>query len=778
MKTELLQLIQLEPTTQKINTRISLLPFVHFLEKKTLEKTNVSKPYFTLLLKQIKEFPLWQQDITEENIDQFKNIFELIYYTFSAPITDQNVNSWALAKPLSWEIFFGTDALFNLLKDDQGNLQQEFVSDQHFLDLNNQRLKVCYSLILRQLYNFEVNLKNEIQYSYFDRENGLNKSYKLIFDARFIEISFQGNLPKLDFSFFMKNGFDEAKNLSTLQKIIPLGNLTFSGFAVVQVVDNTEEYTINQIKDNIVNLASGRKIHEDVAFYLKNLFQSKTIDVKLFPVWKVNNKLTKDRFDNFGSFMVERCDKYHLEKEEYWKAVAEYIENPKLQFYPDLSISIEQEPKLISFIRKMCIRSFAMIPIVFRGKLVGVLELISKTKDEISREKLTLLNSVIPLLEQLMKTVADEFAQTIDHVIKEHFTSLQPSVQWKFNEAALRFLENRQIDANAEMERVYFSNVYPLYGAIDVRDSTLQRNEALKNDLCLRLDTLLTLMEHLEQKTQLGLLDELIFKAKQWRKDVENELNPEQEFQLNLFFDNEAELVIRHLYEQAGKISTEIDLYFKNTKEHGKFRENRQKLENSLQTINRLITESLNKMNEKIQKTYPCYFEKFRSDGVEFDMYIGQSIFPEKKFDLLYLKNLRLLQLSTMAKIVKQTATILSKLEKPLQTTQLIFVHSNPIDISFRNEERRFDVEGAYNIRYEMTKKRIDKVHLKGSSERLTQPGTIAIVYAQKEDVQEYRSYISYLQEKEILTQDVEYLDLEDLQGISGLRALRVTVKI
>jgi hypothetical protein len=114
----------------------------------------------------------------------------------------------------------------------------------------------------------------------------------------------------------------------------------------------------------------------------------------------------------------------------------------------------------------------------------------------------------------------------------------------------------------------------------------------------------------------------------------------------------------------------------------------------------------------------------------------------------------------------------------PLQTTQLIFVHSAPIDISFRKDERRFDVEGGYNIRYQVVKKRIDKVHVLDTNERLTQPGTVSIIYFDEKEAEEYAGYIKYLQETGSLKDTIEYLELEELQGVSGLRALRVKVQV
>jgi hypothetical protein len=85
-------------------------------------------------------------------------------------------------------------------------------------------------------------------------------------------------------------------------------------------------------------------------------------------------------------------------------------------------------------------------------------------------------------------------------------------------------------------------------------------------------------------------------------------------------------------------------------------------------------------------------------------------------------------------------------------------------------------VDGTYNIRYEIIKKRIDKAVIKGTAERLTQPGRIAIIYAQAREAGEYREYIEYLHASGYLTDDVEDVELEDLQGIQGLKALRVTV--
>jgi hypothetical protein len=130
-----------------------------------------------------------------------------------------------------------------------------------------------------------------------------------------------------------------------------------------------------------------------------------------------------------------------------------------------------------------------------------------------------------------------------------------------------------------------------------------------------------------------------------------------------------------------------------------------------------------------------------------------------------------------MCGIVRRTEKLKESLKLPLETTHLVLVQNTPLSIRFRQDERRFDVDGAYDIRHEIVKKRIDKALVKGKTERLTQPGKIAIVYSHRREGMEYGEYIDYLRNGGYLRDEVEKLDLQDLQGVHGLKALRVAVE-
>src|SRR5207244_9367979 len=111
-------------------------------------------------------------------------------------------------------------------------------------------------------------------------------------------------------------------------------------------------------------------------------------------------------------------------------------------------------------------------------------------------------------------------------------------------------------------------------------------------------------------------------------------------------------------------------------------------------------------------------------------------------FDPLYLKSLRLWQLMVVCGIAARADRLGAELPLPLQATHLVLVQHAPLSIRFRFDEKRFDVDGAYDIRYEIVKKRIDKALVKGATERVTQPGKSAIAYAQRAEAAADRGYI------------------------------------
>ncbi|HEX6430909.1 MAG TPA: GAF domain-containing protein, partial [Niastella sp.] len=511
----------------------------------------------------------------------------------------------------------------------------------------------------------------------------------------------------------------------------------------------------------------------------KTLVQSNAIDFNVTPLFRINEKLVLPEMHDVKSVLMGEDCRNGTARNAFQSFAEEYIRNPKALIYKTIS---PKEAKLYPFLASCArtgIQSFVVLPLYSNNKLAGILEIFTREPGILDEKVLAMLEPAYPVLAQLVQITIDYFNASIDGVIREKFTSLQPAVQWKFNEAAWRYLQEIENKGKGKIETIGFESVYPLYGAIDIRNSTIERNKAQLNDLQHQFSILLETLQSVKKHYNLALTDEMIYKCRKWKNTLDDSLTPHSEVKLTDFLEKEAVSFLKHFKLTHPGSASIVEKYFDAIEESkGVAWSNRRELEESMQTVNTAVNNYLDLMKDELQQSYPCYFERFRTDGVEYDIYIGQSIAPQKPFDILYLKNLRLWQISSMAAIAKITHEMLPNLSKPLQTTQLIFIHSSTIDISFRNDERRFDAEGGYNIRYQVIKKRIDKVHIADTNERLTQPGKIALVYFNRRDADEYISHIQYLQEQGILLNDLEFLDLEELQGVAGLKALRVGINM
>jgi hypothetical protein len=338
-------------------------------------------------------------------------------------------------------------------------------------------------------------------------------------------------------------------------------------------------------------------------------------------------------------------------------------------------------------------------------------------------------------------------------------------------------LESKKTDGNDAMEDIVFPNVYPLFGQSDIHGSSVERNRSIQNDLIEQLSLAKKILDLSIKKFAFPVYKDLRFRMGNYIQQLQQELSAGDENIVLEFLKEEIYPVFNHLYTLSPEIKEAL-LEYENQLDPslGLLYKRRKDYDQSVKLINENISEYLDKAQEAAQAMFPHYFEKYKTDGVEHNLYIGGSMVNNQAFHPLYLQNLRLWQLLVMCEIENLVRRIVPQLKTKLEICSLILVHSNPLSIRFRMEEKKFDVDGAYNVRYEIEKKRIDKANVKETNERLVQPGKIAIIYSQEKEAKEYVNYLHYLQSINYIGSDIEWLTLNDVQGITGLKALRVEI--
>lgn len=665
---------------------------------------------------------------------------------------------------------FHTSSLFN------ENLRGEHIRLEMANELgkNKQFLAVIYQaylIILQKFYNFQFNIDIPFVAKATHEANHSVHYYKILVNPKHTGVKYRGKLKKLSPQ-ELKAMFDRTSDLDFWNEMIPLEKFEFTGFLQFTYVNITHEYVISQLKSDlldkqaIISNAGFARITEKV----RALMGIPDLDFGLAAFSDFESTINQNVI--WRSLLPQSevaCESYPgtLYEEAYM--------NKKVVLTDDMQ-SRTKDPVVNGFL-KQGIKSHAVIPLILDDEIVGMIEFGAKKVGQLNMVQVKRFHELFPVFAIALRRSKEEMNDRIRAIIQEECTAIHPVVEWRFWEAATNMLDALQKGEAAKMENIVFEEVVPVYGATDIRNSSVERNSAIQSDMEEQLNLAKSVLLYAASSREIPLLDHLVFKTDNHLETVRSGLKAGDEVSILEFIQGELEPVFKQLKQRDESILEKVDTYFTSLDEQlGVLYKKRKDFEESLTTINDLVGDLIDAEQVKAQQVFPHYFEKYRTDGVEYNAYMGQSLVRDFSYDPIYLRNIRLWQLILKIKVAREIRKLMPSLKTQLDVTQLILVHSNPLSIAFRQDEKKFDVAGAYNIRYEITKKRIDKALVKGSNERITQVGKIAIIYSHAEEIEEYNRYIDYLIAKGFLKSGVEDFELEDLKGASGLRALRVEV--
>ncbi len=703
-----------------------------------------------------------------------KLIDNMMMFVFPSAFWDRQ--TYAAAVPFMDEIFYASPKFKEIIKMPNGNMEGELNID--LAAFNFGKTISGFVGVLSKFYGANLVFDFPLVYKILDPVTGLDRYFKLNAATEFVDIKLKGKLKKLTEKELVKIR-DNAYDIEYMSKMIPPDNFEYSGFVVMNAINITDTEILSAIKRDLLEKDT---ITSHIGFLklqhkLKSLLKCPGLLMGLADYPGSSERLFKHGHKIGNSFLMnDNCIKKIGSIKD---SIYDYSFESKNAIIVEDLTKYPRKTKIEDEIITQGIKNILIAPLIIDDNIVGILELGSPTPGQINMVNSLKLREVLPLFTMAVQRSKEEYKSKIQNIIKEKCTAIHPTLEWKFRLAAMNLLKNESEGIHSGMEEIVFDQVYPLYGLSDIRNSSVQRNDSIREDLIENLELAKSVLISAKNHKALKIFEELIYKTDKRIKSLDFGIDSGDESQIISYLNNKVVPLFEHIKDYNKEVAEEIEKYYSSLNEQAGFvYKRRKRFEDSTTRINDMIANYLDEEQITIQKLFPHYFERFKTDGVDHNIYIGPSLTESKKFNKIYLKNLRLWQLMITCGIVRKANLIKKELSIPLETAHLILAQDTPLSIKFRYDEKRFDVDGAYNIRYEIMKKRIDKAEIKGKEERLTQPGKIAIVYTQDSEFQEYSEYIEYLQSNNYLKRDVEELDIEELQGVKGLKALRVGVEL
>jgi hypothetical protein len=724
------------------------------------------------LLTEINAHPELRDGITD--VSQIRDnevlISRLLAELFPPVLTNNEIK--AISVPYQGLIFNCTERFKNII----GAAGIGFEINIRDFDDHQFYIASC-CLILNEFYGTRLDFSRPLFYD-IPTADGIIKHYRILYNADFMEIIPTERSVKLTAD-DIKKLVDNYDDLALWKEKFPPGSWILKGFAIITLFDATIENAVAALKTSILSDEGGPQMQQVIDSVFRSMYKIPDVRVGFTSFDRTEGKFTSQiSGEKIRSFLLSGKDE-GLCSEILSKASYQNLINDHEYFaVSDLAEYAAKDPNNIIAVQLLSqnIKSIILAPMIKDGALLGILELVSPRANELNSVNAHQLEIVMPFLVDTIDRKITEFQNRVEAVIQNNYTNMHPSVNWKFRREAKNYIHNFSLGLAYTLKEITFKEVYPLFGEVDIRNSSLTRNLSVKNDLKNQVNQLILLLEQLHQDKSIQGAEQNLAELKVFIDELSAGIKADTEQSIQHYLD----VNIYPLFSRAnmeGARAAEIADYFENIDPlTGYFYANRRNYEKTLSLVNEKLISILDERQTEIQQYFPHYYERFKTDGVEHNLYIGNSIAPDRKFGIADLERLRLWQLLVTAEMEIEQYRLKEILPYHLGVTSLILVFSAPIAIRFRMDEKHFDVDGAYNIRYEVIKKRIDKAYIKGTRERITAEGTITIVYSKSEEEEEYRRYLEILQSAGILTAEIEHLDIEDLQAVSGLKALRVGV--
>ena len=470
------------PSMDSLNFVVSLDPLLDFWGKNLVPRYSHMASMFSELKNKINQIPEIKGPV--EDIGAFTKHPDIMIPLMSAIFPPASFNSDIMGAftPCTYEPFFVTPKFQQLFLGKNDFIKAEL--KEMVEEEKQKKLVDIYSLVLERIYDFNCQQFDTMNIKKIPEEKtGLDRYYSFTPDFQFVRIKALEPPKKLsedDKAVISSHTGD----IEVLSRYIDLNKFEFTGFTIVRAMDVTESEVISAFRRDLIDQhsifsADGIKLLES---RLQVLFRRPDMALGIGALQGDQVMILKGDCNSNINCLFANSHHINLEdlKGSVWMQAVEkgsVLHVPDLAKKPDL-VPAEQQAVAAG------IKSMLLSPLYFQGKIIGLLEMFTLAPNDLGTINTMLLEKITPLFSLALKRGQDQLQKQVQAIIKEKCTAVHPSVEWRFEKAAIDHMERiHNGNLSSEMESIVFKDVVPFYGQSDIRGSSLARNKSIQQDL-------------------------------------------------------------------------------------------------------------------------------------------------------------------------------------------------------------------------------------------------------------------------------------------------------
>ncbi|MBI1846984.1 MAG: GAF domain-containing protein [Candidatus Rokubacteria bacterium] len=419
-------------------TELSLAPLIAFWTRAAADWNSARGRIARSVLDEIQKAPELAEPVLDVTaIERHRDLLDVLM-SAAFPTSAWNEEYGAAMTPFQLHGFYATPSFRRLLMAEDGKLSGHINLDDRMIAI--MRRAYAYAVVLRRLYGIALDVSYPLIFTVSDPDTGLDRHFRLLIDETFVDVVALGPVPDLSDALIRRlraNILDPE----LLRDALPPENVVFRGITIFRALEVTGQEVVSALKRDLIERDS---IVSDVRFVrlqqrLRTLFRRPDLILVLAAI-EGDRVLVLNHGAQHGHACIFADSAHHTAAEFAGSIYERAVTSGQPVIVEDLA-ALSPRTAVEERLVQSGTRSLLAAPLRYQDRTIGSLMLSSPQPGQLDTMHLPQLQEVVPLFSMAVQRSMEELNARIQTEIKERFTAIHPTVEWRFRKAVLDSME-------------------------------------------------------------------------------------------------------------------------------------------------------------------------------------------------------------------------------------------------------------------------------------------------------------------------------------------------